>query len=158
MAWRERDIETGKEEVAGLDRTRELNKTREESLPAMLKEAEVGKKPFIPIHFQPVRSPGLYEAEFAKKGEDVIFHFWPYGYHEADRNNHAAPKFPAGFQMKLTECVGSVFGSHRVTVNHDIDMGAFFVCASGWASQQFWFDLAVKACQNLHTSLGGTDS
>ena len=157
MAWRERDIESGKEEVAGLDRTRELNEARDQALPAMLKEAEVGKKPFIPVHFQPVRSPGLYEAEFAKRDNDVIFHFWPYGYHEADRKGIAAPRFPKDFEPKLTTAMGDVFGTHRITVKHDMDMGAFFVCASGWANQQFWFDLAVKACQSLHTSLGGTE-
>lgn len=158
MAWREREVETGKEEVVGLDRTRELNEARDQALPAMLKEAEIGKKPFIPVRFQPVRSPGLYEAEFAKRDNDVIFHFWPYGYHEADRKNLAAPKFPKDFQAKLSESMNSAFGPHRVSVKNDLDMGAFFVCATGWGIQQFWFDLAVKACQNLHKSLGGSDS
>ena len=156
--WRERDLETGVEGEASLPRAKELTEAREAALPAIQREAERGKKPFTALAFQPVKSPGLYEGEFGKKEMDVIFHFWPYGYHEADRKSLAAPRFPTNFEKHLTDTMGASFGPHRILVRNDLDMGAFYVRAYGWSEQQFWFDLSVKACQALHKALGGSDS
>lgn len=155
MSWLEQENETRKQHEVSKDRAVVLDQARDETLPVIQKEAAQGEVPFDPLKFQPVRSPGNYEAEFAKRGEDVIFHFWPYGYHEADRRGIATPKFKPEFLLNLRVVMISAYGAQRVEVSEDRDMGAWFVKAHGWGAQQFWFDLACEACRKLHHSLGG---
>lgn len=156
MQWLEKNQET--EEISPADMAREkvLNLEKETSLPAIRKEAEAGTLALPePIKFQPVKSPGIYEAEFGVKGKDVIFHFWPFGYHIADASGKVPPRFPKDFLPKLTKIMNETFNVARVEIKDDRDMGALFVKALAWADSQFYRELCVKACQALHDAMGG---
>lgn len=155
MPWLEKNSETNSVGAADAARTKVLDETREENLPIIKKETDSGQKPFTPVQLQPVKSPGIYEGEFGVKGDDVIFHFWPSGYHAAERRGAAAPKFVAGFEVMLKKVMGDVFDAKRIKVEHDVDVGAWFVRAIGWADAQFHRDLCIKACEQLHAALGG---
>lgn len=106
-----------------------------------------------PVHFQPVKSPGNYEAEFAIKDGDVIFHFWPYGFHEAQVREQTPPRFKRGFHQFLVSAMASAFDSRRLEFEDDKDMGAIFVRAKGFADNQFYRQLAIQACEKLHAIL-----
>ena len=155
MSWLEKNSETNSVAVPNADRAQVLDKSRDEGLPVISKEVDQGQKPFATVQLQPVKSPGIYEAEFGVKNEDVIFHFWPSGYHAAERRNAAAPRFKAGFEDALKKVMGNVFDSKRVMIDHDPDVGAIFVRAKGWANAQFHRDLCIKACEELHAAMGG---
>ena len=45
-----------------------------------------------------------------------------------------------------------------VDIEHDPDVGAWFVKAKGWGENQFSRELSIKACEQLHKALGGKDS
>lgn len=119
-------------------------------------EREVGLRQNLePIRFQPVRSPGIYEAEFGQKGDDVIFHFWPYGYHAADSAGRALPRFPKIFESVLERAMVSSYGEGRFEIINDKDMGAWFARAKGWGTSMFARETAVKVCEAVHKGLGG---
>lgn len=151
MPWTEKEAQSlnGSQNTSS-ERTQVLNETREKFLPIAQKEAAAGAKPIQPIDFQPVKSPGNYEAEFAVKGDDVIFHFWPWGYHDAERRGTALPRFQKDFIDKLNMSMAKTFGSHRLQISEDQDMGAFFVKAVGFGTNQFHRKLCIEACENLH--------
>jgi hypothetical protein len=155
MSWLEQDVKTGKQAHVAPPKARELDQVKAESLPVIEKEADRGQRPFETIKFQPVRSPGIYEAEFAAKEEDLIFHFWPYGYRKAKRAGTAAPWFNKKFEPTLTTSMKKVFGEQRVEIAHDKDMGSFFVKAIGWGEHQFARDLSIQVCEEVHKTLGG---
>lgn len=155
MEWLEKNSETEKITAASEARAKILNEEKKASLPVANREAESGMKPFREIKFQPVKSPGIYEAEFGVKGDDLIFHFWPFGYHIADAQNKATPRFAPGFLDKLTKVMHLTFNAKQVEIQDDKDMGALFVCAHSWGANQFHRELAVKACELLHVSMGG---
>lgn len=155
MSWLEKNNETHSVSQADAARAKVLDETRDENLPIVQKETDAGVKPFEQVQLQPVKSPGIYEAEFGVRKGDVIFHFWPSGYHVAERRGVAAPKFKPMFEAVLTKVMGEVFDSNRVTVENDIDMGALFVRAKGWGEAQFHRDLCIKACEQLHAAMGG---
>jgi len=155
MSWLEKEIETNKVGRTDAARTKVLDEERDAGLPTITKESDSGQKPFAQMQLQPVKSPGIYEAEFGVKNEDVIFHFWPSGYHVADRRGVAAPKFKPGFEAVLTKVMGDVFDPKRVVVENDIDVGALFVRAKGWGEAQFYRDLCIQACEKLHAAMGG---
>lgn len=133
----------------------EYDAARKELVPVIQKEEQGGAKPIDLIEFQPVRSKGIFESEFASKGEDLIFHFWPWGYHEADRSNRPTPTFHKYFETSLKTEFCKVFGDHRVVMSLDSDVGAWFVKAIGWGQHEFARKNAIEACTNLHRSLGG---
>src|SRR5512140_1056144 len=151
MSWIEQEHQSRQRLPVTQARALERDKTKEEELPRIADEAERGMKPVEPIKFQPVHSPGLFEAEFAMRevwseggvGKDVIFHFWPWGLHTADVSGKARPAFKKGFAETLKQ----VFEKHYVSVEirDDRDMGAYFVRLRGVGGQQFWFKLAVNA-------------
>lgn len=151
--WVERNNETQVTAKVTEDRERDLNKARDESIPMVTRDQS--RKDLTPLEFQPVKSPGIYEGEFAVKDEDLIFHFWPYGYHKAERDGHARPRFRPGFDKWLADVMGSVFSPNRIEIKHDEDVGAWFVRASGYGTNQFHRKLCIKACELLHTALGG---
>lgn len=153
MPWTEKDAQSanGVHGAEG-DRVNILNQTREEYLPLAEKEAASGAKAVEPIKFQPVMSPGNYEAEFAVKGEDVIFHFWPHGYHDAEKNGTVLPRFKRGFQNFLVSAMAKAFDPRRLQIEEDKDMGAIFVKAIGFAHNEFYRKLAIEACELLHKS------
>jgi hypothetical protein len=115
------------------------------------------KKGFEKLSFQPVVSKGFYEAEFAVRGEDVIFHIWPYGYRKALDDRTPLPKFPKAFQNAMLKAFGEVFGSHRLFVDFDRDMGSFFVRADNFKAHPHHHELSVQACRKLHKALGGVE-
>lgn len=155
MSWLEKNSETNEVAQPNATRTKVLDDARAEGLPTIEKESDAGVKPFNPVQLQPVKSPGIYEAEFGVKNDDVIFHFWPSGYHAAERRSAAAPQFKIGFEQALKKVMGEVFDSKRVVVDHDPDVGALFVRAKGWGDAQFHRDLCIKACEQLHAAMGG---
>ena len=155
MSWLEKEVETNKVSRTDEARTKVLDAERDAGLPTMLKESDNGVKPLAQVQLQPVKSPGIYEAEFGVKNADVIFHFWPSGYHAAERRGVAAPKFKQGFEAALRKVMGEVFDPARVVVEHDIDVGALFVRAKQWGEAQFHRDLCIKACEKLHAEMGG---
>jgi flavodoxin len=154
MNWVKRQNDTV-ETVSG-DSAKAYEQTKAEYLPVAEKESNSGAKAFEQIQFQSVLSPGIYEAEFGTKGKDLLFHFWPWGYHEAERARRALPRFLVVFEEAFRGAMESVFGAHRVEVAHDPDIGAWFCKAIGWGEHQFSRDLAIKACEDLHQRLGGT--
>ena len=155
MSWLEKEVETNKVGRPDEARTKVLDAERDTGLPVMTKEADSGVKPFEQVQLQPVKSPGIYEAEFGVKNQDVIFHFWPSGYHAADRRGVAAPQFKKGFEVALKKVMGEVFDPKRVVIEHDQDVGALFVRAKQWGEAQFHRDLCIKACEKLHAEMGG---
>jgi hypothetical protein len=155
MDWLEKDQETNRISKADAERSQLLNEVKKGSLPTIQKEADNGAPPFKEMKFQPVKSPGIYEAEFGVKGKDLLFHFWPWGYHAADANGQATPKFSADFLPKLKKIMGETFDAKRIEVKDDADVGALFVKASSWADNEFHRELAVKACEALHKAMGG---
>lgn len=152
--WTEKDQEQGIQNPSNA-RTQELNQIREESLPVAQREADAGIRPFEPIDFQPVKSPSNYEAEFAVKGEDVIFHFWPWAFHDAQSKGHTPPYFRKDFREHLTVSMSKTFGPNRLQIEEDKDMGAFFVKAVGFGLNSFFRNLCIEACEDLHTRLEG---
>ena len=154
MGWIERNEATG---VLGAKLSKDLDDEKVASLPLITKEAEKGEVPFEPIHFTPVRSPGCYEAQFAKRDDDVVMHFWPPGYAQAKRDEKPLPPFKHGFEIKLKAIMFSEFGKERVVFHNDRDtMGAWYVQVQGLGEKQFYRDLVKTACEKLHYSLGGS--
>lgn len=130
---------------------------RGSSLPQLQKDE--GQKPVVPLRFQPVKSPGIYEAEFTMRGPDIVFHFWPYGYHAEERAGVTGrmPRFKAGFLGAVKNEFGIVFGTHRLTVTEDPDVGAITLIATGWGENAYARELSIKACEGIHHAMGGDD-
>lgn len=154
MSWLEKNTETNQVSEADAERAQLLNEVKKGTLPTIRKEEKEGFKPFEQLAFQPVKSPGIYEAEFGVKGEDLIFHFWPYGYHVADVQGKSTPRFPKGFLPKLSKVMKDTF-MQRVEISEDLDVGAIFVKANGWGEKQFHRELAIKACEAIHKAMDG---
>lgn len=155
MHWTERETDSFKELPVTEERIKELEKSKAEGQPIVEQEAEKGQVPFNGIKFQPVKSPGLYEAEFAQKEKDVIFHFWPYGHHSAQRRNIASPRYPNHFAEKLTEVMTKEFGT-AARIEFDRELTSYFVRVKDLGEKQFFRELAIAACEKLHLALGGT--
>jgi hypothetical protein len=153
--WLEQSKDVPVPHRASAEKERERDRARDENLPIVQSQAAKGKLPFNPVRLTPVKSPGIYEGEFGSKDGDVILHFWPYGYHQAERDRLAAPRFVGDFPEKLKAVMEREFGSGRVVVEHVPDLGSWCVTARGWAAQQFHMELAIKACERLHLALGG---
>lgn len=136
-------------------------------LPVVQKEADGGVRPFKPVQLQPVKGVHTFEGEFGIKDEDVIFHFWPWGYHDAERNGERPPMFAhypdarlyseGAFKELLQKTVGAVF-MNRTEISFDADIGAWFVKAIGYANSQFHRQLSIDACESLHKAMGGEES
>jgi hypothetical protein len=154
--WQEQETNSRKPIPVTAEKAADLDKAKEEGLPTVIKQAAKGELPVQPVQLQPVRSPGIYEGEFGVKDDDLIFHFWPYGYHDADRKGLATPRFKKDFESTL-KAVAARELRNRAVVEHDQDVGAYFVRGTGWGTSQFHHDIAVKFCQALHTALGGTE-
>lgn len=130
----------------------ELDSLKKELSPIVVKEADSGVKGFDQLDFQPVMSPSNYEAEFASKGDDLIFHIWPWKFHEADRAGKIRPRFKKNFDTLLTAAFGKVFFS-KWEFSFDEDMGSFFVKAHGFGSGQFARENAIEALECLHSAM-----
>lgn len=154
MNWTAQETKTRTNIELSSEKAQELDKAKQEGLPVIQKESE-GTKPFEPIKFQPVRSPGIYEAEFGVKGKDLIFHFWPYGYHQAEKEGIRTPNFHRHFAEELPQAMKVSFNLAQVETKRDEDMGAIFVKVNGAGENQFFHELAVKVCEELHRLLGG---
>ncbi|TXH11230.1 MAG: hypothetical protein E6R04_02855 [Spirochaetes bacterium] len=146
--WSERSSEG----VVSEKSSTELDSLKKELSPIVVKEADSGVKGFDPLNFQPVMSPSNYEAEFAAKGEDLIFHVWPWKFHESDRAGKIRPRFRKGFETHLNTAFGKVFFS-KWEYSFDEDMGSYFVRAPGAGSSQFMRENAIEALENLHSAM-----
>lgn len=155
MHWTEQETKSRQEIPVTSEKAASFDQTKAEALPTLEKQADRGQMPVEPVKRQPVRSPGIYEGEFMVKDGDIIFHFWPYGFHEAQEKKLAAPRFRPGFAAAFKNVLTDAFGANRIETSFDQDMGAFFGKAMGWGKSQFHFDLSVAACQKLHKQLGG---
>lgn len=155
MNWKEQ-LSDGRGTITDVPESRaELyNREKEVSIPVIAKEEE---RPFEPVTPQPVISPGIYEGEFIVHGPNVIFHFWPYGYHEADDLDRVPPRFPKNIKDVLTKAMKESLSPTELDINEDKDMGAWFVRARGLSERPFFKDLAIKACETLHKAMGGKD-
>ena len=162
MNWVEQKTETRENIEVSEAKAKLLNEVRKD-LPVVQKEADGGVRPFEALKLQPILGSQTFEAEFGIKGDDVIFHFWPWGYHETERKNgdntdgplaQRLPKFLPDFEKKLSVSMISVF--KRAEISKDEDIGAIFVRIPGGAEFQFHRDMCVKAASELHVSLGGT--
>jgi len=146
--WSERSSD-GKVQSA---QSSERDAAKQVLAPFAEKEADQGVKPFDPINFQEVLSPENYEAEFAMKEDDIIFHIWPWKLHEADKNGRVRPRFKKDFVQHLNFAFGKVFFS-RWTFEFDEDMGSYFVKATGFGASQFARELALEAMEVLHKEM-----
>ena len=155
MSWVEQELKNRKPLDVSPKRAETLNEVKKQVHPIIVKEAAQGDKPFEALKFQPVKSPGLFEAEFAKKDSNLIFHFWPWGLHEADRTGQPRPPFSSNFRNELKKTMDETFNARFVHIAEDRDMGAIFVQITGGGAKQFWHDLGVKAVTSLHHKLGG---
>lgn len=154
-SWVEMDQATRQVISKDPSRSKEFEGEKANSLPVIEKESGKGAALFDPIKFQPVVGTGIYEAEFGVKNGDVIFHFWPHGYHAADAAGRATPSFKNGFKDALKSVAEKEFGKNRIELKDDRDVGALFLRAIGWAESQFHRQLSVKVCETLYKSLGG---
>ncbi len=150
MTWNEKFADG----TTGVKNSKEYDSIKETFAPLAAKEAQADKG-IEPIEFQPVKSPGNYEAEFAKKDDDIIFHFWPYGFHDAQDKEKTLPRFKQGFETFLTQVMAESYGAKRVKLEKDLDMGAIFVRAMGAGTNQFFREVAIKACELLHKKFEG---
>ncbi len=153
MPWIEQEHVSKKKLTVTTERASVLDKVKAETHPTIAAEAGRGAKPLEPIKFQPVRSPGIFEGEFAKRDHDIIFHFWPWGLHQADKEGVPRPAFKKGFKETMKLVLEKHY--HRIEIEDDRDMGALFVSAPSAGGQQFWHQLAVRAVTDLHYALGG---
>jgi hypothetical protein len=152
MSWTELDHASRAPLPVSSERERELDKAKEDAIPKVAGEVE---KPFTVLEFQPVISPGIYDGEFALKGKDIIFHFWPYGYEQAVRDGKPRPSFPSTFKLCLEKAMAEAFTKERFEMSFDRDVGSWFVKALGWGDTLFGRELAIKACERVHFDLGG---
>ena len=155
MAWVEQELKERKKLEVTPAREKLLNEVKRATLPTIVQEAASGDKSFEAINFQPVKSVGRFEAEFAKRDGDIIFHFWPWGLHAADREGTPRPPFTAAFRAALPKALYDEFDVKLVTIIEDRDMGSIYVKAESYGKKQFWFDLARKVVTTLHRHLGG---
>jgi hypothetical protein len=153
MNWVEQEADSRKKLSVTDARAKELDKSREAGVPVVAAEAKK-TLPFNSLRFQPVKSPGLYEAEFTQKGTELIFHFWPHGYHSAKRRDIAVPRFPKTFAEVLARIMLQEF-SKTAEVSFDKEMGSFFVKVPHVGEKMFCRELAIAACEKLHLALGG---
>lgn len=153
--WLEKNQTTQQITNADEKRAQDLEGEKGVSLPVIAKESERGTTLFNEIKFQPVIGTGIFEGEFAVKGNDVIFHFWPHGYHVADSSNRPVPAFKPGFKEALKSAAEKAFGKNRIEMKDDRDIGALFLRAIGWADSQFHRQVSITMCESLFKALGG---
>lgn len=143
----------GVEGIASAIESYELDKVKKELAPIAEKEVNSGDKLLKPIDFQPVISPGHYEGEFAKKDADIIFHFWPHGYHEAENAGRYPPRFEKNFEAVLKASMEKTFGPGRFEMHNDSDMGAIFVKVFSFGLSEFYRELCIEVCELIHNGL-----
>lgn len=156
MSWTSQDPETRVEIPVSKEQAFIYDEARREGKPIVEREAARGQMPLEPVKYQPVKSPGIYEAEFASRDGDLIFHFWPAGYHLAERTGLARPRFGPEFADALKKSMEEVFDANRLEIDPTPENGSWYVKARSWGKTQFWFELATKACEKVHYRLGGS--
>lgn len=129
-----------------------LDTLKKELSPVVEKEASSGAKAFETINFTPVLSPNNYEAEFAIKEDDLIFHIWPWKYHETEERGVQTPRFRKDFEEKLNRSFGSVFFS-KWEYEFNEEMGSYFIRAPGSGSNMFAKENAIECLENLHKEM-----
>lgn len=151
MTWIRRDNATGVISQAEAEKAQRYEEDKNAALPTIRKESE-STMPFEPVRFQPVKSTE-YEAEFGVKGDDVLFHFWPPGYHQADAIGQRTPTFRKDFEDKLGFCLSKEVPRHQLKLDEDV--GAVFVICPGLALNLSHRQLCIRVCEKLHYELGG---
>jgi hypothetical protein len=155
MVWHERQLETQQDSQVDQARAAELDKAKVDVHQAIVKETGEGLRQFKPIKFQPVIGRGIFEAEFAEKDDDIIFHFWPYQYRLKQKEGKQLPQFPQGTENLLKLSLTTSFADNRIETSFDQDMGSFFVRAIGYAKSLDPKYLAVNVCKKFYELLGG---
>lgn len=155
MHWKELDTKSRTNIPVDEAKARILDEAKKE-LPVVQREADGGVRPFETVQYQPIQGVGIFEAEFGVKKEDVIFHFWPWGYHASERAGESRrPTFRKGFDQELKKAVEGEFRNHRAEVFEDPDVGAWFVRVIGGANFQFHRQMCINAVTSLYKALGG---
>jgi hypothetical protein len=155
MNWVEQEMDSRNPMAVTPERERTLDWEKSNSLPLIAKEADSGEKQIVPIVFQPVQSPGNFEAEFGVKDGDLIFHFWPWHYHLDEKAGRMKRAFKKGFREALGTSMHASFEAPTITIAEDRDMGAWFVMVKGGGRHQFHRQRAITAVTALHKALGG---
>jgi hypothetical protein len=155
MSWKQQLVGSGNGEVR--ETPAELAKVydaeKETGIPVLRRDAV--DKPFEPISFQPVTSTNIYEAEFGVTGKDVVFHFWPYNFHLHESVNKIPPRFPKHFPAVLKKSMEDTMSPSTVQILDDREMGAWFVRVVNLAEKPFHRELSIKACEAVHSGMGG---
>jgi hypothetical protein len=163
VSWKEKVFglkDRNPTEISGSKKI-EYDNARETGIPRLEREWEsvdtkVGGKPIDPIHFQEVIGPKIFEGEYGVKGEDIIFHLWPYGYQQSMDDNKFPPKFHKNFKDQLGKSLTKVFTTNTVDQeNHQSTMGSIYVCIRGGASGMFYKQKCIDFCEDLFLNLGG---
>ena len=155
MTWHEQLSETRQKEQVGPSKALEFDKVKAEIHPVITKEADAGIRPFQQLKFQPVIGHGIFEAEFATKADDIIFHVWPFGYRSKEREGKPLPKFSSTSEDLLTKALQKSFAANRVELIFDKDMGSYFVKALGYAKSLDPNLLAIDVCREFYRLSGG---
>jgi hypothetical protein len=156
MSWKEQELASRKPLNVDAAREKLLNDVKKEAHPIIIKESDAGGKTVVPVKFQPVQSPGIFEAEFGVKDGDLIYHFWPWGLHVADKSGRGRPAFKVGFGKALAEVMKDSY-KNKAVIEEDRDMGAWFVKVVDGGKNQFHRKLAINTVTALHKKLGGKD-
>lgn len=139
---------------ASPERARILDMEKESGIPIITKEPS--SRPFDQVRPQPVIGDKTFEGEFFVKGKDVIFHFWPFGYHKADDLNKIPPRFNKKIESVLKSCFEKNIIRYKVEISEDRDMGAWFVKIVNGSENLFYYDNAIAVCESIHEALGGS--
>jgi len=150
MVWY-KQFETGVETIEDKALLDELD--RDSKVVTDEEEFSTTAKIIEPIQFQPVKAPGHYEAETAVRGQDVIFHIWPWGYHQAVAEEARPPSFRPKFQDWISTAFLSEYPDANIFIDYDADMGSFFVKIHGVGVSQFWMKRAIQCLENLYNLL-----
>lgn len=157
MPWQARDTDTQQRLDVSQSAAAEFDKAKSDVHHLIAKEADLGVKHFKQLKFQPVIGNGVFEAEFAEKDDDIIFHFWPYNYRLKQKEGKPQlPKFPANAETLLKRALTTSFAENRIELTFDTDMGSYFVKALGYAKSLNPRHLAIEACKKFYQLSGGT--
>lgn len=131
------------------DAKKSYDQTKEELAPVLASE---GTRVFQEVIFQQIRGPSFFEAEFGKKGDDLIVHVWPDGYRKAEEGHLARPRFKAGFETHLKDSLSSAFDLGAIEWEFN-DTGSYFLKLNGAAMNPAFFDACVKVFSTLYDQL-----
>lgn len=142
------------------ERAGDYDKSKAEFLPVHERHGQTGQV-IAPLEPQPVFSPGIYEADFVVKGDDLLFHIQPEGWAKAIERAHELkknpvfPSFKPGFNEAVHLAMKGQFDQNRVEIILDEEIHSYFARATGYSKNQFHREMAIKMFEDLHLRMGG---